>query len=247
MMLHTTREVAASAGVSSRTLRHYETEELLTPHSRNRAGERLYGEAELLRLQQILVLRELGLGLPEIRGVLSGESDVSESIERRIRDLAREQRRIGDQLATLELTLDRIKKGGPLMPEEMFEGFQQDPHAEEAQQRWPNQYAESQRRLRDMSKAEQQALFEAGNQTHRELAALFVAGAAVGDAEVQRLIGQHYSWVVAFWTPNRDAYISLGEMYVADARFTATYDGFAPGLAPFMRDAMRVWAEANLS
>ena len=78
------------------------------------------------------------------------------------------------------------------------------------------------------------------------MAAQFLAGAPVEDAEVQRLIGQHYSWVAAFWSPNREAYIGLGEMYVADPRFTATYDGFAPGLAPFMRDAMRVWAEANL-
>lgn len=133
------------------------------------------------------------------------------------------------------------------MAEEMYEGFRNDPNAEEAQQRWPDQYAESQRRLRAMSKDEQRALFESGNETRRELGALFIAGASVEDAAVQRLIGQHYDWVAAFWTPNREAYIALGEMYVADPRFAANYDDLAPGLAPFMRDAMRVWAEANLS
>lgn len=247
MTLHTTRELAALAGVSSRTLRHYEAERLLVPQSRDRAGQRLYGEAELLRLQQILALRELGLGLSEISAILAGESDIAASLARRITQLNGERRRIGDQLASLELTLERLEKGEPLVAEEMFEGFRNDPNAEEAQQRWPDQYAETQRRLRSMSKDEQRALFETGNQTHRELAALFVAGASVEDDTVQRLIGQHYGWVAAFWTPSREAYIALGEMYVADARFTATYDGFAPGLAPFMRDAMRVWAMANLS
>lgn len=246
MTLHSTREVAALAGVSSRTLRHYEAENLLVPVARDRSGQRLYGDAELLRLQQILTLRELGLGLSEISTALAAEADVATSIRARIAQLHDERNRLGDQLASLELTLERLQRGEPLVAEELFEGFQKNEYAEEAQQRWPGQYAESQRRLRAMSKPEQQALFEAGNQTHRELAAQFLAGAPVEDAEVQRLIGQHYSWVAAFWSPNREAYIGLGEMYVADPRFTATYDGFAPGLAPFMRDAMRVWAEANL-
>lgn len=247
MSLHSTREIAALAGVTSRTLRHYEAEGLLVPQARDRAGQRLYGEPELLRLQQILVLRDLGLGLTEIGVVLAGESDVSESLLRRIDQLTKERRRIDDQLISLELTVARLRKGEPLVAEEMFDGFRNDPYAEEAQQRWPNQYAESQRRLRSMSKDEQRALFESGNQTHRDLAARFLEGAPVDDDAVQRLIGQHYAWVSAFWTPNREAYIALGEMYVADPRFTATYDELAPGLAPFVRDAMRVWAEANLS
>ena len=246
MTLHTTRELAALAGVTSRTLRHYEAKGLLVPQARQRSGQRLYGDSELLRLQQILALRELGLGLAEIATVLAGETDIAESIARRIRELAEERRRIGDQLASLEMTLERLKRGEPLMAEEMYEGFAKDPYADEAQQRWPDQYAESQRRLRSMSKDEQRALFESGNQTRRELADLFIAGAAVEDLTVQQLIGQHYKWVAAFWTPNRAAYIALGEMYVADPRFTANYDELAPGLAQFICDGMRVWAEANL-
>lgn len=247
MALHTTRELAAMAGVTSRTLRHYEAEGLLMPQARDRAGQRLYGEPELLRLQQILALRELGLALSEIGEVLAGETDITESIAHRIGQLTDERRRIGDQLATLELTLERLKKGEPLMAEEMYEGFRNHPNAAEAEQRWPDQYAESQRRLRSMSQDEQRALFESGNETRAELAAQFLSGAAVDSHEVQRLIGHHYRWVAAFWTPNREAYIALGEMYVADPRFTANYDQLAPGLASFIRDAMRVWAEANLN
>lgn len=247
MELLTTRELSGVSGVSSRTLRHYEAEGLLLPIGRDRGGQRLYGSEQLLRLQQILVMRGLGLGLPVIRRVLDREVGLSASIANRIEELSKERSRISDQIASLELTLERIEKGEPLMASEMFEGFQNDPYAAEAEQRWPNQYAESQRRLRLMSKAEQKALFDSGDQTHAELAKLFVDGVATAAAEVQRLIGEHYSWVNAFWTPDRTAYIALGEMYVADARFAANYDKFAPGMAAFMRDSIRVWAEANLS
>jgi hypothetical protein len=133
------------------------------------------------------------------------------------------------------------------LPEKLYEGFNDDPYANEAQQRWPNQYVESQQRLKRLSKDEQQALFEAGNQNHSDLADLFKAGESAEAEAVQLVIAKHYKWVAAFWTPNREAYIGLGEMYVEDPRFTATYDKFAPGLAEFMRDAMRIWANANLA
>jgi hypothetical protein len=131
--------------------------------------------------------------------------------------------------------------------EKLIDQFQSNQYASEAQERWPNQYVESQQRLKRLSKDEQQALFEAGNQNHVDLAELFKAGESVESEAVQLAIGKHYKWVAAFWTPNREAYIGLGEMYVADPRFTANYDKFAPGLAVFMRDAMRIWGNANLA
>ena len=130
---------------------------------------------------------------------------------------------------------------------EMFEGFGGDPHAEEAQQRWPDQYAESQRRLKRISKEEQRELFDRGGQVTAAIGAQFTEGAAADSSQVQGLIGMHYAWIAAFWTPSRVAYIALGNMYVDDARFAANYESIAPGLAVFMRDAMTVWAEANLT
>ena len=133
------------------------------------------------------------------------------------------------------------------MTEELYEGFREDPYAQEAQERWPDNYAESQRRLKKLSKEQQQAIFDRGNQNHIDLAELFKAGLTADEDEVQQGIAGHYSWICEFWTPNKDAYINLGEMYVADPRFAANYDKFAPGLAVFMRDAMKVWANANLA
>lgn len=121
-----------------------------------------------------------------------------------------------------------------------------DPHAAEAQERWPQQFAESQRRLGRLSPDEQSDLFQQGQDITVGLGALLEAGVAIADDEVQTLIGRHYAWVSAFWTPDHDAYVGLGQMYVQDPRFTATYDAVAPGLAQFVCDAIGVWADANL-
>jgi len=62
---------------------------------------------------------------------------------------------------------------------------------------------------------------------------------------VQALVARHHAHVEVFWTPSPEAYAGLGQMYVDDERFTATYDAFAPGLAPYLRDAMAIYARTR--
>jgi len=241
------RKLAEVAGTTSRTLRHYEQIGLLVPTLKSATGERFYSLEDMVLLQQILVLRELDMPLSQISEVLRNQADQLESLARHLEGLREKKKQISDQIATVELTIEKLERKETLMPEELYEGFREDPYAAEAQERWPDQYAESQRRLKRLTKAEQQELFESGNQNHIELAELFKAGSKAESDEVQSLIARHFKWLSAFWTPNKDAYINLGEMYVADPRFAANYDKFAPGLAVFMRDAMRIWATANLA
>lgn len=124
--------------------------------------------------------------------------------------------------------------------------FERDQYAEEASERWPDKYAESQRRLGKLTDTEKRELFARTEENHQLLAKLFTSGQAANSEEVQQAIASHYGWVSAFWTPDRAAYIGLGEMYVADPRFAANYNKYASGLAVFMRDAMAVWANENL-
>ena len=124
--------------------------------------------------------------------------------------------------------------------------FEQDQYAEEASERWPDKYAESQRRLGKLTDTEKRELFARTEENHQMLAKLFTSGHAANSEEVQQAIANHYGWVSAFWTPSREAYIGLGEMYVSDPRFAANYDKYAAGLAHFMRDAMKIWANENL-
>lgn len=122
-----------------------------------------------------------------------------------------------------------------------------DPYAAEAQERWPDHYAESQQRLARLSATEQKALFERGDSISTALAEAMAAGEAAGGERIQSLIAEHYRWICAFWTPSREAYVGLGEMYVADERFKAHYEKFAMGLAEFMREAMTSYANAHLA
>ena len=124
--------------------------------------------------------------------------------------------------------------------------FLEDAYSAEASERWPDQYAESQRRLGKLTDAQKRELFAKTDQNHQRLAKLFLAGESNEGPAVQAAIADHYDWVSAFWTPNKAAYIALGEMYVADPRFAANYDKYAAGLAAFMKDAMAIWAEQNL-
>ena len=119
-------------------------------------------------------------------------------------------------------------------------------YAAEAEENWPEEFAASQRKFAALSEPEQQALFLKNDEISRSLAALFLAGAETASPQVQAQISEHYKWVCAFWQPNRDAYIGLGQLYVDDERFTATYEVYANGLAPFICDAIQFWSFENL-
>ena len=120
-------------------------------------------------------------------------------------------------------------------------------YAEEAAQRWPKEYVESNLKLNSMSKEDQQKLFKLGSDNIKDIADAFVLQKAANSPEVQNLVKIHYNWVSVFWTPTKDAYIGLGQMYVSDERFTQNYDKYAPGCAAFMAQAMDIYAQENLS
>ncbi|MFM6979951.1 MAG: TipAS antibiotic-recognition domain-containing protein [Micrococcales bacterium] len=114
------------------------------------------------------------------------------------------------------------------------------PFAEEAEVRWPEQYAESQRRVAKLSKAEMAEIMQQHSDAALALAELFKADAKPTDAAVQAQIAKHYQWICNFWTPSREAYINLGKMYVADERFATNYNKYADGLAHFVCEAIEV-------
>lgn len=122
----------------------------------------------------------------------------------------------------------------------------ENPYAAEAEARWANEYRASVKRFGLLTDAEQAAAINRGEEVRDKLAALFTEGKPADDQEIQALVKLHYEWVCLFWTPNREQYIGLGEMYGQDPRFTEFYDKKANGLADFIGEAIRVWSEANL-
>ncbi|WP_263091651.1 MerR family transcriptional regulator [Curtobacterium sp. RIT-PI-V] len=120
---HGIADVARSAGVSSRTLRHYDAIGLLPATAVGHGGLRRYDDRALVRLQRILLLRSLGLGLPDIRRVLDGEPDDVAALTAHVAWLERERDRLARQLAAVRTTITRIEDGERLTAAAALDGF----------------------------------------------------------------------------------------------------------------------------
>lgn len=242
--------VARVSGVTSRTLRHYDSIGLLVPASTGHDGRRFYGQPQLRRLQHILLLRHLGTPLDTIRRIVDTDDPVTTVALMRdhLAALERERERYARLASTLEQTITALENGATMTPDEIFHGFDNEHYQPEARARWGddvvNRSNEAWKRLgsdgRKAHLAEHVAIAVG-------LAELKAAGAAPRDGVVQALVQRHHTWVSMFWTPDAAAYRSLGNMYVEDPRFETTYAKYGEGVAAFLRDAMHVYADANLS
>ena len=134
--------------------------------------------------------------------------------------------------------------------EELYQGFskeQIESYETEARERWgsTDAYSESRQRVRNMSKAQWQAVKDQGDEATRLLAGLIDRDP--GDPEVQAAVAKHHAWIENFYSAPAELYTGLGQMYADDLRFRATYDKYVPNLADFMRDAMAIYADTALS
>jgi DNA-binding transcriptional MerR regulator len=243
-------EVARDSGVTSRTLRHYHAIGLLVPARTAPGGRRYYEQEQLLRLQQILLLRELGLSLTVVAEVLAKQSKAStiEVLGRHKEWLLREQLRLGRLIRTVDSTIENIREGGEMTPHNVFEGFEHNPYEAEARERWGDEAVDaSYERMRGWSEADAEKARTGQTRVHRGLAVLKAEGADVLDLRVQDLIQLHYEITCLFWTPSKEAYKGLGQLYVDDERFRRNIGGEDDSLAEYLRDAMNAYADNNLS
>jgi DNA-binding transcriptional MerR regulator len=247
-------EVARMSGVTSRTLRHYDEIGLLPSAGFRSNGYRYYEHDDLLRLQQILVLRELGVRLSEIAEILDQRRDPIATLRRHYERLLQERDRLGVVARTVARTIGELenKEGIPGMtnvnrPENLFEGFDPTQYNTEARERWPEQWEQSKQFTDTLSAGDTAQMQREATAAMIRMADLMAAGTDVGDAAVQCEVDSAYQCVCQTWTPTATAFKNLGQMYVQDPRFAATYDKIAPGLAGYYRDAMAVYADTQLS
>ena len=246
-------EVARMSGVTSRTLRHYDAIGLLPPAFVHRNGHRYYDTVQLLRLQQVLLLRELGVGLGDIAAAVGSAPDTVTALRRHHARLLAERERIAGLADTVARTITELEGGDPMAPpqinrpENLFEGFNPADYEDEARERWPDHFEQAQQVARAMSPEQMDAERKQLTAQMIRMAELMTAGRAAGDPEVQAEVDQHYHWVARYWTPSAEAYRNLGQMYVDDERFRANYENITAGLAAYQRDAMAVYARERLS
>jgi MerR family transcriptional regulator, thiopeptide resistance regulator len=238
-------EVARMSDVTSRTLRHYDAIGLLPPAWVAADGRRYYGRAELLRLQRILLLRELGMGLKPIAEALEREADPVAVLREHRDRLAGERDRIARLVRTVDATIESVEGGEEMTAEQMFDGFEHNPYEAEARERWGDEAVDaSYERIRNFT-PEQAELARTGfSRVHSGLAGLLAEGVPATDPRTQELVGLHHEVISLFWTPSAEAYRNLGRMYVADERFQATIGGEA--VTRYLAEAMEVYADAQL-
>lgn len=240
------RAVARLSGVSIRALHHYDELGLLRPSGRTLAGYRLYSDADLLRLQQILVGRELGLPLEEIRRSLDDPrfdrraalAEQRRLLLERIDQTARMVRAIETALGVL----DAGAEGGTVDMSTLFEGFDPAKYETEVEERWGASaaYRESKRRRAGMTPEDWRQANGEQAAVYAELAAEQAAGKRADDPAVAALVERHRQVIERWFYPcNQEMHERLADLYENDARFAATIDGHGEGLTPFLVAAIR--------
>ncbi|MEV4169967.1 MerR family transcriptional regulator [Nonomuraea sp. NPDC049709] len=248
-------QVAQMSGVTSRTLRHYDEIGLLPPARVGANGYRYYEEHQLLRLQQILVLRELGLGLSEIKGIVERHTDPVAALREHHRRLLAERDRLDGVARMVERTIAELQRDeGKTMsrisrPENLFEGFDSARYAADARERWPEQWQESgqQDLLTGSTPQELERMQREATAGMVRMAEHMLAGTPAGAPQVLAELDVHYRHLTESWTPTVAQYLHLAGMQVEEERFRANYERIAEGLAAYMRDAMTAYAHARLS
>ncbi len=250
-MEYTVKRLASLAGVSARTLRYYDQIGLLTPARVNSSGYRIYGRAEVDRLQQILFYRELGVNLDRIREIVTQPGfDNSGALQEHREQLLAERARLDLLIGNVEKTIAHLE-GGPMMSDkEKFAGFKQkliedneQKFGKEVRERWGEKAAaDSNRVLLNMSEEQHAELQQLSETMMQTLKAAHAAGDPAGEL-AQQAADLHRKWLSSMWQGgySKEAHAGLAQMYVDDERFTAYYDKEQPGLARFLREAILIF------
>ncbi|MGW3160647.1 MerR family transcriptional regulator [Streptomyces sp. NPDC001089] len=244
-MSYSVGQVAGFAGVTVRTLHHYDEIGLLVPGGRSHAGHRRYGDTDLDRLQQILFYRELGFPLDEVAALLDDpEADPRAHLRRQHDLLTARIGKLQKMAAAVQHAMEARTMGIDLTPEEKFEVFgDKDPeaHAEEAERRWggTEAYAESQRRAARYTKDDWKRMQAEVASWGERYDALMEAGETPDGERAMDMAEEHRLHITRwFYACSYEMHRGLGEMYVADERFKEFYESMRPGLAGHLKEAI---------
>lgn len=241
----TVSEVAALTGVSQRTLHYYDEIGLLPPSSTTEAGYRSYDEAALERLQHILLFKELGFPLKDIRRLLDDPGfDRVKALEQHLKLLEMKKQHLEN---IIDMTRGLCLVGTKHLNLSAFDTRRIDEYAAEARASYGKTaaYEEYERRFLGRSAADQNA----AAQGMMALIARF--GAHLGESpecpEVQTLVGQLQEYVTEhFYTCTNEILASYADMYDGDGRFTRNIDqAGGEGTAALAAAAIRHYVRNN--
>ncbi|MCZ8514559.1 MerR family transcriptional regulator [Paenibacillus filicis] len=249
-MEYTVQKLGRLAGISTRTLRYYDEIDLLKPVRINSSGYRIYGQAEVDRLQQILFYRELGLGLERIKEIVTDPAFNGAQALRDHREQLLDKRKQLDLLiANVEKTIALSEGRITMTDKEKFEGFKQKliddneaKYGQEIREKYGDEAVnKSNDKLRGMTQEQHEEVTRLASELKDTLAEAFKSGDPAGEL-AQRAADLHKRWLTYFWSEySKEAHAGLAQMYVDDERFRAHYDADQPGTAEFLRDAIHIY------
>ncbi|MDC7227322.1 MAG: MerR family transcriptional regulator [Spirochaetales bacterium] len=248
------KEAAEIAGVSVRTLHHYDNIGLLKPETKAENGYRLYSKTDLQRLQQILFFRELDFSLADISSILnSPHFDRTDALKKQHALLQLKKKRLESIINTLEKTIAATEENKDMSAKENFEGFDMskiDEHrkkyADEVKKRYGStaEFRESSKRTESYTDRDWKDVTEKGNAILAEIGSLMDEGA--GSEAVQMEVEKWRAHITeSFYTCKIEILAGLGEMYSSDDRFKKNIDKIKTGLAAFLTEAIRIYCKEN--
>ncbi|MCH9755993.1 MAG: MerR family transcriptional regulator [Gammaproteobacteria bacterium] len=252
-MFYTVNKLAKLSGVSSRTLRFYDQIGLLKPAFYGDNRYRYYKEEQLLMLQQILFFRELGFPLNDIQRILSSDDfDKIESLKTHRAAIEESLLASKKLLKTINNTISHLRGKLIMRDTEMYEGF--DPQKQQEHEKYmlemgvisQQQIDESWQKVSDWKKSNWEAFKNEGEVLNQALAQAMLNQLVCESEAVQALVQRHYDWVNHFWTPTKETYLGLANMYLEHPDYKAFYDKYNPGLTNYLVKAMQYFAECCL-
>jgi DNA-binding transcriptional MerR regulator len=245
-MSYTVKKLAQMTGLTVRALHHYDQIGLLKPSKIGENGYRYYEHPDLLKLQQILFFRELDFSLETIVSIInSPELMPLQILEEQRKLLKLKKKRLEKMLFTIEKTIQKMKRGETMTDDSLFSNFSDEEskkYQKEAKERWGHTkaYQQSINRTKTWTKAKWDEVKHEGQTITLAMASVMDCNPA--DPKVQQIVEKFFQHINRFYDLTPEFFRNLGQMYVDDPRFTATYEKIKPGLAIFMRDAMEVFA-----
>ncbi|MDF2857052.1 MAG: transcriptional regulator, MerR family protein [Neobacillus sp.] len=249
-MEYTVQKLGSLAGVSTRTLRYYDEIGILKPARINSSGYRIYGQAEVDLLQQILFYRELGVDLDSIKKIVTAPSfDGAKALREHREKLLEKKEQLEKLITNVDKTIAMKEGKRNMSNKEKFEGFKkkmvddnEKKYGKEIREKYGKEKVEkSNAKVMNMTEQQHEEVTALAEELHNTLAEAFKTGDPASDV-AQKAADLHKQWLTYYWSEySKEAHAGLAQMYVDDERFTAYYDKEQPGTAEFLRDAINIY------
>ena len=248
IVLYKVKEIADMAGVSVRTLHHYDKIGLLKPNEVNESGYRFYTLESLEKLQQILFFKELDFNLHEIKEMIEkSDFDRKEALKDQKKLLEKKLERLKKIINTVDNTIKYIEVEIKMNEKEMFKGFNEEEiesFKEEVKNKYGSTeaYKESVKKTSKYSKKDWEEINADMNSIFSDIADNMDLG--VESKEVQELIEKWRNHINKYhYNCTKEILGSLGQMYVYDERFKNNIDRIKEGLAEFLSKAIEFYCK----